>query len=478
LRATRPAMPTDRTQALRLTREKAAAFNKCKDSPQRHSMRKGAKPPRPQAHLHQPREPLDVGARLRATRPAMPADRTQALRLTREKAAAFNKCKDSPQRHSMRKGAKPPRPQAHLHQPREPLGVGARLRATRPAMPTDRTQALRLTREKAAAFNKCKDSPQRHSMRKGAKPPRPQAHLHQPREPLDVGARLRATRPAMPTDRTQALRLTREKAAAFNKCKDSPQRHSMRKGAKPPRPQAHLHQPREPLDVGARLRATRPAMPTDRTQALRLTREKAAAFNKCKDSPQRHSMRKGAKPPRPQAHLHQPREPLDVGARLRATRPAMPADRTQALRLTREKAAAFNKCKDSPQRHSMRKGAKPPRPQAHLHQPREPLGVGARLRATRPAMPADRTQALRLTREKAAAFNKCKDSPQRHSMRKGAKPPRPQAQGAKPPRPQAHLHQPREPLDVGARLRATRPAMPADRTQALRLTREKAAAFN
>jgi hypothetical protein len=242
-------------------------------------------------------------------------------------------------------------------------------------------------------------------MRKGAKPPRPQAHLHQPREPLDVGARLRATRPAMPTDRTQALRLTREKAAAFNKCKDSPQRHSMRKGAKPPRPQAHLHQPREPLDVGARLRATRPAMPADRTQALRLTREKAAAFNKCKDSPQRHSMRKGAKPPRPQAHLHQPREPLGVGARLRATRPAMPADRTQALRLTREKAAAFNKCKDSPQRHSMRKGAKPPRPQAHLHQPREPLDVGARLRATRPAMPADRTQALRLTREKAAAFN-------------------------------------------------------------------------
>jgi|GEM_PF-6494427 hypothetical protein len=45
--------------------------------------------------------------------------------------AAFKECQDSPQRGRVRRGAKAPRPQADLSVPWEPVGVGARLRATK-----------------------------------------------------------------------------------------------------------------------------------------------------------------------------------------------------------------------------------------------------------------------------------------------------------------------------------------------------------
>ncbi|HCS91175.1 MAG TPA: hypothetical protein DIW77_14345 [Chromatiaceae bacterium] len=56
--------------------------------------------------------------------------------------------------------------------------------------------------------------------------------------------------------------------------------------------------------------------------------------------------------------------------------------------------AAFKECKDSPQRSRVHKA---PRPQADIYQPWETVGVGARLRATRQMLPADRTRALRLS---------------------------------------------------------------------------------
>ncbi|ESQ09577.1 MAG: hypothetical protein N838_28605 [Thiohalocapsa sp. PB-PSB1] len=90
----------------------------------------------------------------------------------------------------------------------------------------------------------------------------------------------------------------------------------------------------------------------------------------------------------------------------------------QALEKTAS-GAAFKECKDSPQR---RRGATAPRRQADLYQALEPVGVGARLRATQQMMmPADRARAPRLSRKKGTAFKQCKYSPQRHSVRRGAK---------------------------------------------------------
>jgi hypothetical protein len=110
-----------------------------------------------------------------------------------------------------------------------------------------------------------------------------------------------------------------------------------------------------------------------------------------------------------------------VGARLRATRQVMPAERRQPPRLSRKQSAAFKACKDSPQRRRVRRGAKAPRPHTDLNQPWEPLGVGARLRATRQVMPAERRQPPHLSRKQSAAFKACKDSPQRRRVRRGAK---------------------------------------------------------
>jgi hypothetical protein len=70
--------------------------------------------------------------------------------------------------------------------------------------------------------------------------------------------------------------------------------------------------------------------------------------------------------------------------------------------------AAFKECKDSPQRSRVHKA---PRPQADIYQPWETVGVGARLRATRQMLPADRTRTLRLSRERGAAFKKCQGCP-------------------------------------------------------------------
>ncbi|HCS92924.1 MAG TPA: hypothetical protein DIW77_23530 [Chromatiaceae bacterium] len=148
---------------------------------------------------------------------------------------------------------------------------------------------------------------------------------------------MRATQQVMLADRTQAPRLSREKDAVFKESKDSPQRRRVRRGTKAPRPQANLYQPWQPLDVGARLRATQQVMLADRTQAPRLSREKDAVFKESKDSPQRRRVRRGIKAPRPQVNLYQPWQPLDVGARLRATQQVMLANRTRAPRLSREK---------------------------------------------------------------------------------------------------------------------------------------------
>jgi hypothetical protein len=45
-------------------------------------------------------------------------------------SAALKECEDSPQRRRVHRAPKTPRPQTNLDQPWEPLGVGARLRAT------------------------------------------------------------------------------------------------------------------------------------------------------------------------------------------------------------------------------------------------------------------------------------------------------------------------------------------------------------
>jgi hypothetical protein len=232
---------------------------------------------------------------------------------------------------------------------------------------------------------------------------------------------LRATRQVMPAERRQPPHLSRKQSAAFKACKDSPQRRRVRRGAKAPRPHTDLNQPWEPLGVGARLRATRQVMPAERRQPPHLSRKQSAAFKACKDSPQRRRVRRGAKAPRPQTDLNQPWEPLGVGARLRATRQVMPAERRQPPRLSRKQSAAFKACKDSPQRRRVRRGAKAPRPHTDLNQPWEPLGVGARLRATRQVMPAERRQPPHLSRKQSAAFKACKDSPQRRRVRRGAK---------------------------------------------------------
>jgi hypothetical protein len=322
---------------------------------------------------------------LRAIWRMMPAERTRAPRLSRDKHAAFKECNDSPQRCRVRRGAKAPRPQTDLYEPWAPVGVGARLRATWRMMPAERARAPRLSREKHAAFKECNDSPQRCRVRRGAKAPRPQTDLYEPWAPVGVGARLRATWRMMPAERTRAPRLSREKHAAFKECNDSPQRCRVRRGAKAPRPQTDLYEPWAPVGVGARLRATWRMMPAERTRAPRLSRDKHAAFKECNDSPQRCRVRRGAKAPRPQTDLYEPWAPVGVGARLRATWRMMPAERTRAPRLSRDKHAAFKECNDSPQRCRVRRGAKAPRPQTDLYEPWAPVGVGARLRATRQA---------------------------------------------------------------------------------------------
>jgi hypothetical protein len=81
--------------------------------------------------------------------------------------------------------------------PLRPAGAARRrspLAGDLAGMPAERTQAApHLPQEKGAALKERKDSPQRRRVRRAPKAPHPQTDLDDPQEPLDVGARLRAT---------------------------------------------------------------------------------------------------------------------------------------------------------------------------------------------------------------------------------------------------------------------------------------------
>jgi hypothetical protein len=169
--------------------------------------------------------------------------------------------------------------------PRSLCGLGVRSKEQRPRdqfSPRSRRIEVAIL---GAAFKECKESPQRRRVRSVPKAPHPQTDLYDPQEPLDVGARLRATRQGCRRIGRERRALPRRRVLLSKNIKIH--RRDAEYAACPRRLARKwtFTRRRSPL-------AGDPAgMPADRTRAPHPSREKGAAIKECKDSPQR---RRGA----------------------------------------------------------------------------------------------------------------------------------------------------------------------------------------
>jgi hypothetical protein len=157
----------------------------------------------------------------------------------------------------------------------------------------------------------------------------------------------------------------------------------VRRGANAPRPPADLRTRRSPLAGDPPGNASGAHASTPPSPGERCCLQRIESF-----TPETQSAQRGQ-----DATANGPLRA--VGARLRATRQAMPAEQTRAPRLPQEKDAACKECKVTPQRRRVRRGANAPRPPADLRTRRSPLagdppGNASGAHASTPPSPGER----------------------------------------------------------------------------------------
>jgi hypothetical protein len=260
------------------------------------------------------------------------------------------------QRTQRRRRPKAPHPQAHLDQPRagqrrsplagDPAGKHPLQRRRLPKANTSLFSAFSAVNQTPCGL-KCKDSPPRRSVRRGADDPShlTRKHTLTSQERDSVGARLRATQRVsihrrgadypnpIPPSSLRSPRLCG--ASTFMQVEmqgftAEAQRTQRRRRPKAPHPQAHLDQPRagqrrsplagDPAGKHPLQRRRLPKANTSLFSAFSAVNQTPCGL-KCKDSPPRRSVRRGADDPShlTRKHTLTSQERDSVGARLRAT---------------------------------------------------------------------------------------------------------------------------------------------------------------